>query len=118
MPEGGWEQEIIFACVKGVSLQLLQGQHQQQLKLDIGVLQVDNQLRYAVYPVMLSTTYAPQGSKRDDHVQVQKDIKFLEGAVLTLAVAKWRRPAGSVDCFQCISLRSVSPLTLSKKLLW
>ncbi|KAG0604647.1 hypothetical protein M758_10G186100 [Ceratodon purpureus] len=101
-------QEIIFACAKGLSLQLTQGQHQQQVKLDIAVIQVDNQLRFAVYPVLLSSTYPhTKLDEVDNSARVGKDLKPSEGASLSLLVAKWRHPAGSVDCFQCISVRLV-----------
>lgn len=101
-------QEIIFACAKGFHLQLVQGQHQQQVKLEISVLQIDNQLRFAVYPVLLSSTY-PYGKLDmvDNNARAGKELKPSEGASLTLLIAKWRRPAGSVDCFECISLRLV-----------
>jgi len=99
-------QEIIFACAKGFCLQLVQGQHQQQLKLEISVIQIDNQLRFAVYPVLLSSTYPHKKlDVVDNSTRVGKELKPSEGASLTLLIAKWRHPAGSVDCFQCISLR-------------
>ena len=104
----GSTQEIIFACAKGLSLQLTQGQHQQQVKLEMAVIQIDNQLRFAVYPVLLSSTYPhAKLDEVDNSTRIGKDLKPSEGASLTLLVAKWRHPAGSVDCFQCISLRLV-----------
>uniref|UniRef100_A0A7I4B673 Uncharacterized protein n=1 Tax=Physcomitrium patens TaxID=3218 RepID=A0A7I4B673_PHYPA len=101
-------QEVIFACAKGLSLQLIQGQHQQQLKLEVCVIQIDNQLPFSVYPVLLSSTY-PQAKLGDvvNNAQAGEELKPLEGPSLTLLVAKWRQPAGAVDCFQCISLRLV-----------
>lgn len=101
-------QEVIFACAKGLSLQLIQGQHQQQLKLEVCVIQIDNQLPFSVYPVLLSSTYPL--AKLDDAVNNAKSeekLKALQSPSLTFVVAKWRQPAGAVDCFQCISLRSV-----------
>lgn len=106
--EWNFTQEIIFACAKGFSLQLVQGQHQQQVKLEVSVIQIDNQLRFAVYPVLLSSTY-PHGKLDvvEGIARTGRELKPSEGASLTLLIAKWRRPAGSVDCFQCISLRLV-----------
>lgn len=97
-------QEIVFACAKGVSLQLVQGQHLQQMRIVVAVLQIDNQLRHAVYPVLLSITNPKIDTMRDD-AWIGADQ--MGEAALTFLVAKWRRPAGSVDCFQCINLRWV-----------
>ena len=89
-------------------MQFTQGQYQQQVKLEIAMIQVDNQLRFAVYPVLLSSTYPhAKINEVDDSTWVGKDLKPSEGAALILLVAKWRHPAGSVDCFECISLRLV-----------
>lgn len=78
------------------------------MKLEISVIQIDNQLRFAVYPVLLSSTY-PHAKLDvfDNSTRNEKELKPAEGASLALLIAKWRHPAGSVDCFQCISLRLV-----------
>ncbi|CAM6098991.1 unnamed protein product [Calypogeia fissa] len=116
-------QEVIYACAKGLKLQLLQGRHQKILKLDVAWLQVDNQLRYAVYPVMLSVARAPpesstvpQGTRTniqpmDSQLKSDKALELSKDATFSISVAKWSNPAGSVDCFQYIRMR-LEPLRL------
>lgn len=69
------------------------------------MIQIDNQLRFAVYPVLLSSSYPHAKLDVVEGIaRTGRELKASEGASLTLLIAKWRRPAGSVDCFQCISL--------------
>lgn len=107
-------QEIVFVCARGVNFQYLQGPHQQRLNLNIMYIQIDNQLHYAQYPVMLSagepytSTPMAEGTEQFlDMVQYQTGVPLdiSSAGAFTFMVAKWRHLASSVDCFQKIDVR-------------
>ncbi|KAG6546751.1 hypothetical protein Mapa_011940 [Marchantia paleacea] len=116
-------QEVVYACAKDLSVQFLQGQHQQILKLDVAWFQVDNQLRYAVYPVMLSVAKSPpimpikadESGREIVNVNTQQtggnSRQLLQDAAFAMSIARWRKPTGSVVCFQYISM-TLEPLRL------
>jgi hypothetical protein len=110
--------EVIYACAKGLKLQFLQGRHQQIVKLDVQWFQVDNQLRYPVYPVMLSVARPPPESSSasqtltgmerqiaDTQLNFDKNVGWSKDATFSVSVVKWCNPTGSVDCYQYITIR-------------
>ncbi|CAK9859931.1 unnamed protein product [Sphagnum jensenii] len=92
------------------------------MKLEVASVQVDNQLNHAVYPVLLSTTNAHLGLQAlkcraaidTTHSRSSQNVRFSNGIVFMILVAKSRHSTGSVNCFQCISLQLV-PLQLEMK---
>lgn len=110
-------QELLFACAKNITIDLLQSLDQQKLFFQISSLQIDNQLRSTPYPVMLSFDREYKGSPssliraKDDGrkprseriFQISFDSSF--EPVFNLAVSKWRKKDISLVSFQYISLR-------------
>lgn len=110
-------QELLFACAKNITVDLLQSLDQQKLFFQISSLQIDNQLRFSPCPVMLSFDREYKGSpssligaKDDDRkpireriLQITVDSSF--EPVFNLAVSKWRKKDISLVSFQYISLR-------------
>ncbi|GAQ80498.1 Vacuolar protein sorting-associated protein [Klebsormidium nitens] len=101
-------QELLYGCTRGVSIRFVRGTHEQMAEFHVASLQLDNQLRHATYPVLLSTsepeTSAPAGATQSS--ELQERVAALSGRVM-----HWRRQTGSVDCFRLVSLR-VAPLRL------
>ncbi|PIN06335.1 hypothetical protein CDL12_21114 [Handroanthus impetiginosus] len=110
-------EELLFACAKNTKLSFVQSLDQQQFSLQIGSLQIDNQLRTTPYPVILSFN---RGSKSN----VVNQMKFKDNSkkltsgsmsriassnlhepVFSLAVAKWRNTDTSLVSFESIGLR-------------
>ncbi|XP_048318354.2 uncharacterized protein LOC107405745 isoform X2 [Ziziphus jujuba] len=110
-------QELLSACAKNITIDLLQSLDQQKLFFQISSLQIDNQLRSTPYPVMLSFDREYKGSPssliraKDDGrkprseriFQISFDSSF--EPVFNLAVSKWRKKDISLVSFQYISLR-------------
>jgi hypothetical protein len=109
-------QELLFACVKNLTIDLLQSLDQQKLSFQIFSLQIDNQLRTTPYPVILSFdheyryTSASQIRTKDKSAKTRKE-RFLPAfdnscePVFYLAVSKWRKKDISLVSFEYISLR-------------
>lgn len=87
-------QELLFACAKNLTVELLQSLDQQKLSCQISSLQIDNQLRTTSYPVILSFDREPLASENSCE------------PVFYLAVSKWRKKDISLVSFEYISLRS------------
>ncbi|KAG2700491.1 hypothetical protein I3760_06G000100 [Carya illinoinensis] len=86
-------QELLFACAKNLTVELLQSLDQQKLSCQISSLQIDNQLRTTPYPVILSFDREPLASENSCE------------PVFYLAVSKWRKKDISLVSFEYISLR-------------
>lgn len=110
-------QELLFACLKNLTIDLLQSLDQQKLSIQISSLQIDNQLRTTPYPVMLSFDHeyryssASQIRTKDKSAKTRSE-RFLPMAsdnscepVFYLAVSKWRKKDISLVSFEYISLR-------------
>ncbi|KAI4331783.1 hypothetical protein L6164_016738 [Bauhinia variegata] len=111
-------QELIFACMKGIQIDLLQSLDRQSLSLQILFLQIDNQLRTTSYPVMLSFD-SEYRSYQVDNVIIKDDVSrtqiekrnqmnFCDSScdpVFCLAVSKWRKKDISFISFEYIRLR-------------
>ncbi|CAI0559649.1 unnamed protein product [Linum tenue] len=112
----GDPQELLFACAKNITLDLVQSLDQQKISFQISSLQIDNQLATTPYPVILSfnqenrSSTASQrakddnaGSKSDGGLQMASGSSF--PPVLHLGVTIWRKKDVSLLSFECISLR-------------
>ncbi|KAK6918056.1 Vacuolar protein sorting-associated protein 13, DH-like domain [Dillenia turbinata] len=111
-----YPQELLFACARNTALDLLQDVDQQKLSFQISSLQIDNQLRGALYPVILSFDHEPRSKsivtrKRDDSADIESGNEIQEiphsscEPVLCLAVAKWRNRDTSLVSFEYLSFR-------------
>ncbi|KAM1717129.1 hypothetical protein COP2_025269 [Malus domestica] len=109
-------QELIFACAKNITIDLVQSLDQQKLSLQITSLQIDNQLRSTPYPVILSFDHDyksnPIGHVIKDDVMKPISERLLQRTshssfepVFYLAVSKWRKKDVSLVSFEYISLR-------------
>ncbi|CAM6017717.1 unnamed protein product [Sphagnum balticum] len=84
------------------------------MKLEVALVQVDNQLNHAVYPVLLSTTNAHLGLQAlkcraatdTTHSRSSQNVRFSNGIVFMILVAKSRHSTGSVNCFSASACRS------------
>ncbi|CAN1217850.1 Intermembrane lipid transfer protein vps13A [Linum perenne] len=111
----GDPQELLFACAKNISLQLLQSLDQQKISFQVSSLQIDNQLSTTPYPVILSFNQENRSSAasqraKDDSARSISDrgsqiVSNPFQSVLHLAVATWRKKDNSLLSFECISLR-------------
>ncbi|VVA31867.1 PREDICTED: vacuolar [Prunus dulcis] len=109
-------QELLFACAKNITIDLVQSLDQQKLSFQMTSLQIDNQLRSSPYPVILSfdRDYKsnPIGHVNKDDVTKQRSERKLQRTshssfepVFYLAVSKWRKKDVSLVSFEYISLR-------------
>ncbi|XP_050103728.1 uncharacterized protein LOC126583425 [Malus sylvestris] len=109
-------QELIFACAKNITIDLIQSFDQQKLSFQITPLQIDNQLSCTPYPVILSfdRDYKsnPFGHLIKDDVMKPRSERLLQRTshrsfepVFYLAVSKWRKKDVSLVSFEYISLR-------------
>ncbi|BFG24048.1 hypothetical protein CerSpe_103220 [Prunus speciosa] len=109
-------QELLFACAKNITIDLVQSLDQQKLSFQMTSLQIDNQLRSSPYPVILSfdRDYKsnPIGHVNKDDVTKQRSERMLQRTshssfepVFYLAVSKWRKKDVSLVSFEYISLR-------------
>ncbi|KAK0593755.1 hypothetical protein LWI29_009968 [Acer saccharum] len=105
-----YPQELLFACAKNITIDLLQSLDRQQLSFQVTSLQLDNQLPSTPYPVILSFNQASHRTKDDGvklrserGLQITSDSSF--DPVFYLSVAKWRKKDISLVSFEHISLR-------------
>ncbi|TXG57716.1 hypothetical protein EZV62_015545 [Acer yangbiense] len=105
-----YPQELLFACAKNITIDLLQSLDRQQLSFQVTSLQLDNQLPSTPYPVILSFNQAGHRTKDDGvklrserGLQITSDSSF--DPVFYLSVAKWRKKDISLVSFEHISLR-------------
>ncbi|KAL5806155.1 hypothetical protein ACOSQ4_028888 [Xanthoceras sorbifolium] len=105
-----YPQELLFACAKNITIDLLQSLDQQQLSFQISSFQLDNQLHSTPYPVILSFNQAGHRTK-DDGVKFRSERGLhitsdsSSDPVFYLSVAKWRKKDISLVSFEHISLR-------------
>ncbi|TKY59210.1 putative vacuolar protein sorting-associated protein 13A [Spatholobus suberectus] len=110
-----YPQELLFACIKDIQMNLLQSLDRQFLSLLISFLQIDNQLRSTPYPVMLSFNSGYR-SGQVDHMKSRDDVTRtrLENLnqmssssvpVVCLEISKWRKKDISFMSFEYIKLR-------------
>lgn len=104
-------QELLFACAKGIRVHLLQSMDQQKVSLKVLSLQIDNQVRAATYPVILSFDrgYRISSSNHDDGAQKSENLQLHSDhpckSVIHVAVSKWRKKDISLISFEYITLR-------------
>nr|KYP76317.1 Putative vacuolar protein sorting-associated protein 13A [Cajanus cajan] len=110
-----YPQELLFACIKDVQMNLLQSLDRQCFSLLISFLQIDNQLRSTPYPVLLSFGSGYR-SGQVDHMKSRDDITRtrIENLnqmssstvpVFCLEISKWRKKDISFISFEYIKLR-------------
>ncbi|KAG8380914.1 hypothetical protein BUALT_Bualt06G0066200 [Buddleja alternifolia] len=102
-------EELLFACAKNTKVNFIQSFDQQHFSLQIASLQIDNQLRTTLYPVILSfkSNVVNQIKFKDNSGSTSSHIAAsnLHEPVFSLAVAKWRNTDPSLVSFESISLR-------------
>ncbi|XP_021627253.1 uncharacterized protein LOC110625875 isoform X2 [Manihot esculenta] len=109
-------QELLFACAKDITLNLIQSLDQQKLSFQISSLQIDNQLHRTPYPVILSFNQEYRSNAASQ--RAKDDVAKLKGErvwqlstesycepVVYVAIATWRKKDTSLVSFEYISLR-------------
>lgn len=112
-------QELLFACAKDITLNLIQSLDQQKLSFQISSLQIDNQLHRTPYPVILSFNQEYRSNAASQ--RAKDDVAKLKGErvwqlstesycepVVYVAIATWRKKDTSLVSFEYISLRCPS----------
>eukprot|EP00850_Spirogloea_muscicola_P014797 SM000108S14241 [mRNA] locus=s108:273586:291541:- [translate_table: standard] len=102
-------QEIVYASVQDLSCSYQKGHLQQLLDVQVQALQVDNQLQYATFPVLLSSVPTAGAFATLGSFGIAENVN--SQAALSIVAVKWRQPVGLVDCFQDICL-ALAPLRL------
>ncbi|KAK7300278.1 hypothetical protein RJT34_11120 [Clitoria ternatea] len=110
-----YPQELLYACIRDVQMNLLQSLDRQYISLLISFLQIDNQLRSTPYPVMLSfnsghrTCQVNNMKSRDDDTRARIEMLNRRSCspvpVLCLEISKWRKKDISFISFEYIKLR-------------
>ncbi|KAI4303707.1 hypothetical protein MLD38_039306 [Melastoma candidum] len=103
-------QELLFACAKGITLELLQSMDKQKLSFTVLSMQIDNQLCASPYPVIMSfpnfheinSSGCYEGPTADN---LQDYSSNVSQTVVDLTVSKWRKTDPSLVSFECINLR-------------
>ncbi|XP_008812811.3 uncharacterized protein LOC103723626 isoform X2 [Phoenix dactylifera] len=116
-------QELVFACVKEITVVLMQSLDQQKISFKILSLQIDNQLPDTPYPIMLSFDNEHRGRSMNFLKNKENRLRFqhenisassfdssLE-PIFYLAAAKWRNTDTSLVSFQYINL-GLAPLCI------
>ncbi|WCJ32878.1 hypothetical protein M5689_014275 [Euphorbia peplus] len=98
-----YPQELLFACAKDITLDLLQSLDQQKLSFEMSSLQMDNQLRATPYPVVLS--FNPENRKNAASQRVKDDVaKVKSEPVVYLVISTWKKKDISLLSFEYINL--------------
>ncbi|CAJ2666738.1 unnamed protein product [Trifolium pratense] len=104
-----YPQELLFACIKDIQINLLQSLDRQKLSMQISFIQIDNQMRSTPYPVMLSFD---SGKSRDDvtrsRIEKSNQMNFCSSSsnpVFCLEISKWKKKDISFLSFEYIKLR-------------
>lgn len=113
-----YPQELIFACIKDIQINLLQSLDRQRLSMQISFIQIDNQLRSTPYPVMLSfgsgyrSCQADYMKSRDDATRSRMErsnptniCSSSSVPVFCLEISKWKKKDISFLSFEYIKLR-------------
>ncbi|XP_022960657.1 uncharacterized protein LOC111461381 isoform X1 [Cucurbita moschata] len=107
-------EEMVYACAKNVTIDLLQSLDQQKFSVKLLSLQIDNQFRNSPYPVILSFDQEyrsnPVGSLNKDIGAVTRSERFLQAdgslePVIYLYASKWRKTDSLLVSFEHICLR-------------
>uniref|UniRef100_A0A803PHY5 Vacuolar protein sorting-associated protein n=1 Tax=Cannabis sativa TaxID=3483 RepID=A0A803PHY5_CANSA len=96
-------RELVFACAKDISFDLLQSLDLQKFSIQISSLQIDNQLRSSPYPVMLSFDREYKSIPAERKLQRTSDCSY--EPVFYIAVSKWKKKDISLVSFEYIILR-------------
>ncbi|KAK1306903.1 hypothetical protein QJS10_CPA10g00690 [Acorus calamus] len=115
-------QELIFACAKGTTIELMQSSDQQKISLEILSLQIDNQLYDTTFPTLLSfehlyrhSTQLKQNKEADSKIKNENVSpivsEFSHEPVIHLSAARWRNVDCSLVSFEYIKFR-LSPLRI------
>ncbi|XP_027357140.1 uncharacterized protein LOC113866515 [Abrus precatorius] len=110
-----YPQELLFACIKDVQMNLLQSSDRQCLSLVISFIQIDNQLRSTPYPVIMSfdsgyrSCHDDSMKSRDDvtrtRIEKLNQMSSSSVPVFCLEISKWRKKDISFISFEYIKLR-------------
>ncbi|KAA8547313.1 hypothetical protein F0562_003823 [Nyssa sinensis] len=112
-----YPQELLFACAKNTTIDLLQSLDRQRFSFQISWLQIDNQLHSTPYPVILSFDHenrsnpVAQMRTKDDNTKIKSETAMqiasesLCEPIFCFAAAKWRNKDISLVSFEYISLR-------------
>ncbi|KAG9455236.1 hypothetical protein H6P81_008140 [Aristolochia fimbriata] len=110
-------QELVFACARDAKIEFQQSVNQQKFSFQVFSLQIDNQLRDAVYPVVLTFDHEHRGNLPIQSKNSQETIivKFENASpiisetaqepVICCTTAKWRNKNSSFISFEYINLR-------------
>ena len=106
---------MLFACIKDVQMNLLQSLDRQCLSLLVSFLQIDNQLRFTPYPVLLSFDGGYRSGQvdnlksRDDVTRTKiENLSQMSSSsvpVLCLEISKWRKKDTSFISYEYVKLR-------------
>ncbi|XP_062110985.1 uncharacterized protein LOC133822610 isoform X2 [Humulus lupulus] len=96
-------RELVFACAKNITFDLLQSLDQQKFSFQISSLQIDNQRRSSPYPVMLSFDREYKSNPAEKKLQRTSDCSY--EPVFYIAVSKWKKKDISLVSFEYIILR-------------
>ncbi|XP_031475875.1 uncharacterized protein LOC116247732 isoform X3 [Nymphaea colorata] len=111
-------QELIFASARELKIEMLQTLEQQKLFVQVLSLQIDNQLRSTVCPIILSIDHEscsiPQQKRVEVDITASEKLTTvshdgLYEPVFFLTATKWRNDDNSLVSFKNISLR-LAPL--------
>ncbi|XP_024632124.1 uncharacterized protein [Medicago truncatula] len=113
-----YPQELLFACINDIQINLLQSLDRQRLSMRISFIQIDNQLRSTPYPVMLSFNGGYRSRQvdytkfRDDatrsRIEKSNQMNFSSSSsspVFCLEISKWKKKDTSFLSFEHIKLR-------------
>ncbi|XP_022149965.1 uncharacterized protein LOC111018256 isoform X3 [Momordica charantia] len=107
-------EEMVYACAKNITIDLLQSLDQQKLSVKLLSLQIDNQFRNSPYPVILSFDQEyrsnPMGSMNKDIGAVTRSERVLQAdgslePVFYFYASKWRKMDSLLVSFEHICLR-------------
>lgn len=108
-------QEMVYACAKNITIDLLQSLDQQKLSVKLLSLQIDNQFRNSPFPVILSFDQEyrsnPTGSLNKDINAVTRSESALQAdgslePVFYFYASKWKKTDSLLVSFEHICLRS------------
>ncbi|XP_031736163.1 uncharacterized protein LOC101204937 isoform X2 [Cucumis sativus] len=107
-------EEVVYACAKNITIDLLQSLDQQKFSVKLLSLQIDNQFRNSPYPVILSFDQEyrsnPTGSLNKDISAVTRSESVLQvdgsfEPVFYLYASKWKKADSLLVSFENIFLR-------------
>ncbi|XP_027919445.1 uncharacterized protein LOC114177994 isoform X3 [Vigna unguiculata] len=110
-----YPQELLFVCIRDVQMNLLQSLDRQCLSLLISSLQIDNQLRFTPYPVLLSFDGGYRSGQVDNfksredgtrtRIENLSQMSSSSVPVLCLEISKWRKKDISFISYEYVKLR-------------